>query len=116
MSNEKCVQNFGGKPEGKTAFGRSRHKWENDIKMNKKYEDVKWIHLKMTVLWDVAPCSLVEVYQRFRGACRFHHQSDHRLSSEKRTGEIAAVSISRSASAAITGHGCKHSVLTLVSS
>jgi hypothetical protein len=24
---------------------------------------------KMTVFWDVAPCSLVEVYRRFRGAC-----------------------------------------------
>jgi hypothetical protein len=23
---------------------------------------------KMTVFWDVAPCSLVEVYRRFRGA------------------------------------------------
>jgi hypothetical protein len=25
--------------------------------------------LKMTVFWDVAPCSLVEVYQNFKGAC-----------------------------------------------
>jgi hypothetical protein len=25
--------------------------------------------MKMTVFWDVAPCSLVEVYQRFGGAC-----------------------------------------------
>jgi hypothetical protein len=23
----------------------------------------------MAVFWDVAPCSLVEVYQRFRGPC-----------------------------------------------
>jgi hypothetical protein len=28
----------------------------------------------MTVFWDVAPCSLVEVYRRFRGACYLHHQ------------------------------------------
>jgi hypothetical protein len=27
--------------------------------------------MKMTVFWDVAPCSLVEVY---RGACCLHHQ------------------------------------------
>jgi hypothetical protein len=29
----------------------------------------------MTVLWDVAPCRLVEVYRRFRDACCFHLQS-----------------------------------------
>jgi hypothetical protein len=30
----------------------------------------------MTVFWDVAPCGLVEVYQRFRGAyCFYHHSS-----------------------------------------
>jgi hypothetical protein len=26
------------------------------------------------VFWVVVPCSLVEVYQRFRGPCCFHHQ------------------------------------------
>jgi hypothetical protein len=31
---------------------------------------------KITVFWDVAPCSLVEVYRRFRGACCLHHQGD----------------------------------------
>jgi hypothetical protein len=30
---------------------------------------------KMAVFWDVAPCSLVEVYQRFRGACCLHQHS-----------------------------------------
>jgi hypothetical protein len=30
----------------------------------------------MTVFGDVAPCSLVEVYRRFRGACCLHHQGD----------------------------------------
>jgi hypothetical protein len=28
----------------------------------------------MAVFWVVAPCSLVEVYQRFRGTCCLHHQ------------------------------------------
>jgi hypothetical protein len=28
----------------------------------------------MTVFRDVAPCSLVDVYRRFRGACCLHHQ------------------------------------------
>jgi hypothetical protein len=30
----------------------------------------------MAVFWDVAPCSLVEVYQRFGGPCCLHHQGD----------------------------------------
>jgi hypothetical protein len=28
----------------------------------------------MAVFWFVAPCSLVEVYRRFRGVYCFHHQ------------------------------------------
>jgi hypothetical protein len=36
------------------------------------------VHLKMTVFWDVAPCRLVEVYRRFRGAYCFHHRGNHR--------------------------------------
>jgi hypothetical protein len=30
--------------------------------------------MRMTVFWDVAQCSLVEVYRRFRGTCCLHHQ------------------------------------------
>jgi hypothetical protein len=30
----------------------------------------------MAVFWVVAPCSLVEVYQRFRGPCCLHRQGD----------------------------------------
>jgi hypothetical protein len=30
----------------------------------------------MAVFWVVAPCSLVEVYQRFRGPYCLHHQGD----------------------------------------
>jgi hypothetical protein len=30
--------------------------------------------MKITVLWDVAPCGMVEVYRHHRGACYFHHQ------------------------------------------
>jgi hypothetical protein len=30
--------------------------------------------MKMSVFWDVAPCSLVDVYRRFRGAYSLHHQ------------------------------------------
>jgi hypothetical protein len=33
----------------------------------------------MDVFWVVAPCSLVEAYQRFRGPCCLHHQGDDSL-------------------------------------
>jgi hypothetical protein len=33
--------------------------------------------MKMAVFWVVAPCSLVDVYRRFRDACCLRHQSDH---------------------------------------
>jgi hypothetical protein len=32
--------------------------------------------MKMAVFWVVAPCSLVEVYRRFRGICSLHHQGE----------------------------------------
>jgi hypothetical protein len=35
--------------------------------------------MKMAVLWDVAPCSPVEVYRRFRGAYCFHNHRDEPL-------------------------------------
>jgi hypothetical protein len=36
---------------------------------------MKW-EMKMSVFWVVALCSLVEVYQRFRGLCSLHYQGD----------------------------------------
>jgi hypothetical protein len=32
--------------------------------------------MKMAVNCVVAPCSLIEVFQRFRGTCCLHHQGD----------------------------------------
>jgi hypothetical protein len=32
--------------------------------------------MMMAVFWVVALCSLVEIYQRFRGPCFLHHQDD----------------------------------------
>jgi hypothetical protein len=32
---------------------------------------------KMAVFWVVAPCSLVDVYQRFGGPCCLHRQGDY---------------------------------------
>jgi hypothetical protein len=37
------------------------------------------VSTKMAVFWVVVPCSLVEVYQCFRGPCCLHHQGDESL-------------------------------------
>jgi hypothetical protein len=34
------------------------------------------VNMKMAVVCVVEPCSLVEVYRRFRGTCCLHHQGD----------------------------------------
>jgi hypothetical protein len=44
------------------------------------FEVLTAVSTKMAVFWVLAPCSLVEVYQRFRGPCCFHHQGDPPLS------------------------------------
>jgi len=31
---KRCIQGFGGKPEGKRPLGRPRHRWEDNIKMD----------------------------------------------------------------------------------
>jgi hypothetical protein len=36
-------------------------------------------YLKMTVFWDAAPCSLVEIYLCFIGACLLYHKGDESL-------------------------------------
>jgi hypothetical protein len=38
------------------------------------FEVLTAVSTKMAVFWVVAPCSLVEVYQRFRGLCCLQHQ------------------------------------------
>jgi hypothetical protein len=40
------------------------------------FEVLAAVSTKMAVLWVTALCSLVEVYQRFRGPCCLHHQDD----------------------------------------
>jgi hypothetical protein len=57
--------------------------WQNDYEMKWKEAAVTaylnyWELSQrkgMAVFWAVAPCSLVEVYQRFRGPCCLHHQT-----------------------------------------
>jgi hypothetical protein len=38
------------------------------------FEVLTAVSTKIAVLWVVAPCSLVDVYQRFRGPCCLHHE------------------------------------------
>jgi hypothetical protein len=33
-------------------------------------------NVKITAFWDVAPCSVVEIGRRFKGAYCLHHQGD----------------------------------------
>jgi hypothetical protein len=40
------------------------------------FEVLTVVRTKMAVYWVVAPCSLVEVYQCFRGPCCLRHQGD----------------------------------------
>jgi hypothetical protein len=40
------------------------------------FEVLTAVSTKMAVFWVVAPCSLVEVYQRFRGTCFLHRRGD----------------------------------------
>jgi hypothetical protein len=49
---------------------------ERKITIHVGSEVVTAVSTKMTVFWVVAPCSLVEVYRRFRGPCCLHHQGD----------------------------------------
>jgi hypothetical protein len=80
---------FFAKPEETRQLVRHGHRWEDNIKVNLKYtvfRGVDWVHwLRKGVLnreisdphggvwrWNVAQCSLVEFYWRFRGAwCLF---------------------------------------------
>jgi hypothetical protein len=51
-----------------------RERGSGKVKEEKK--NIYTVMIKMAVFWTVAPCSLVEVYQRFRGPCCLHHQGD----------------------------------------
>jgi hypothetical protein len=42
------------------------------------FEILMVVRMKMAVFYVVAPCSLVEVYQRFRLTCCLHYRPDDR--------------------------------------
>jgi hypothetical protein len=45
-----------------------------ELRLRVGFELLTAVRTKMAVFWIVAPCSLAEVYQRFRGPCCLHHQ------------------------------------------
>jgi hypothetical protein len=45
-------------------------------------------NMKKKAVWDIASCSLVEVYRRFRGAYCLHHLGDIQAEREKSHGDI----------------------------
>jgi hypothetical protein len=49
-----------------------------------RFHVLKAVSTKMAVFWVVAPCSLVEVYQRFRRTYCLHHQGDRPVDGGKR--------------------------------
>jgi hypothetical protein len=53
------------------------------VKLGLSHSGKNRLKVKMAVFWDVAPCSLVEVYRRFRGACCLHHQGGLKVFEDK---------------------------------
>jgi hypothetical protein len=47
--------------------------------------------MTMITFWDIAPCSLVEVSGRFRGAYCLHHQDD-KSAARKKSGRDIGIS------------------------
>jgi hypothetical protein len=80
-------------PQGRRRYAyrlaRLKHKRAKKgdccVLMNSVYSKDGSIHLlckvrlvmKMAVFWVVSPCSLVDVFRRFRGSYCLHHQGDH---------------------------------------
>jgi hypothetical protein len=46
------------------------------LDVKKRFKVLTAASMKMTAFWDIAPCSLIEVDRRFRGAYCVHHQGD----------------------------------------
>jgi hypothetical protein len=50
-------------------------------------------NVQMAVFWVVPPCSLAEVYRRFRGPCCFHHRGDRQTRLHGATTQKTAIFI-----------------------
>ena len=45
---ERCIQDFGGRPEGRRPFGRAKRRWEDNVKMDLQemgWGGMDWIDL-----------------------------------------------------------------------
>jgi hypothetical protein len=63
---------------GYQSFGGTYRPHLHCILRSVGFEVLTAVSTKMAVFLVVAPCSLVEVYQRFRGPCCLHHKGDDR--------------------------------------
>jgi hypothetical protein len=72
-----CFQTFSARGTFVFAQIRLQHLYKSTDWLG--FEVLTAVSTKMAVFWVVAPCSLVEVYQRFRGNCCLHHQGDDLL-------------------------------------
>jgi hypothetical protein len=69
MFNSTCKRNF----ESVYFFLNNPVQYKVKGKGKVRSQVLTAASMKMAVLWVVAPCSLVEVYRRFSGACCLHH-------------------------------------------
>jgi hypothetical protein len=57
-------------------YGSNRARNENISGNNVRFQVITAARMKMTVFWDVTPCSLVEACRCVTGAYCLHHQGD----------------------------------------
>jgi hypothetical protein len=57
-------------------MGILRNKVAGETIVRVGFEVLTAVSMKMAVFWVVAPCRLVEVYQRFKGPCSGHRPDD----------------------------------------
>jgi hypothetical protein len=60
----------------KDEEAKLKEKIQKEIQEEEAKGKLDLLKMKMTLFWDVAPCSLVETDRRFRGTCCLHHQDD----------------------------------------
>jgi hypothetical protein len=59
---------------GRIGYSYLCREQQKKLIMSLGFEVLTAVSMKMAVFCVVAPCSLVEVYQSFRGPCCLHHQ------------------------------------------
>jgi hypothetical protein len=66
-------------PKFITVFIKDRHwslSWDSWIFISVRLQALTAASMKMTVFWDVAPCTLIEIDRHFGDAYWFHHQGE----------------------------------------